>query len=335
MSLQELIPKFQFEKILDSNPQTKTMALLGKIDSKYAIITVEKTNFTFDESLEGILPQGEKHCNDEFSCLNSIDKIKTITGNDIYQWGLCTLRQDIDKNPTAKLNLIWPATEVHIRKYTQQQFHLVQETPEIYEKYVVPYIETMIGDRIKWVKNILHNGAESDRVVYNDMDQNTGFVLLPDMKWDGLNLDALYLVAIVYREDIKSIRDLKQSHQEWLKEISLKIKKSVASSYNNQVLPDELRLFVHYQPSYYHFHIHVVNIAHPGLGDGIAAGKAILLDDIIEQLNYLGPDGFMNKTITYVLGENHDLWKNGLKDVQKERLEKLGLLTELPEHELA
>lgn len=332
MSLESLIPKFQFEKVLDSNPQTKTMALLGTIDSKPAIVTVEKTNFTFDEGLEGVLPQ-EKHCNDEFSCINSIDKITTITENDIYHWGLCTLEQDIKKNPTAKLNLIWPATEVHIRKYTQQQFHLVEETPEIYQKYVAPYIKTMIGDRIKWVKNILHNGAEADRVVYNDFDLESGFILLPDMKWDGLSLDALYLVAIVYREDIKSLRDLNPSHQQWLKDISLKIRKAVSSSYNHEVLPDELRLFIHYQPSYYHFHIHVVNILHPGLGDGIAAGKAILVEDVIEQLNYLGPEGFKNKTITYVLGENHDLWEKGLKKAQNERLKKLGLPTELPKNE--
>ena len=47
------------------------------------------------------------------------------------------------------------------------------------------------------------------------------------------------------------------------------------------VQPQQLRIFVHYQPSYYHFHVH---FCHTGLGNngpGAAVGKAHLLDDII------------------------------------------------------
>ena len=47
------------------------------------------------------------------------------------------------------------------------------------------------------------------------------------------------------------------------------------------VQPQQLRLFVHYQPSYYHFHVH---FCHTGLGNngpGAAVGKAHLLDDVI------------------------------------------------------
>ncbi len=47
------------------------------------------------------------------------------------------------------------------------------------------------------------------------------------------------------------------------------------------IQPHQLRMFVHYQPSYYHFHVH---FCHTGLGNngpGAAVGKAHLLDDII------------------------------------------------------
>ena len=47
------------------------------------------------------------------------------------------------------------------------------------------------------------------------------------------------------------------------------------------VQPDQLRMYVHYQPSYYHFHVH---LCHTGLGansPGAAVGKAHLLDDVI------------------------------------------------------
>lgn len=77
---------------------------------------------------------------------------------------------------------------------------------------------------------------------------------------------------------------------------------------------DQLRLYVHYQPSFYHFHIHVVNANYTGLGHTILAGKAILLEEVIESLKLLGEDGFSKKTITYGLSESHDLWNLGMRD---------------------
>jgi hypothetical protein len=41
----------------------------------------------------------------------------------------------------------------------------------------------------------------------------------------------------------------------------------------------------------------------------MAVGRAWLLDDIVEQLTLLGPEGFKTKTITIIIGEETDLWK--------------------------
>ncbi|CAR28113.1 ZYRO0D14146p [Zygosaccharomyces rouxii] len=336
VAFRSLVDKFRFERVLNSNPQTKTISLLGFIDEKSAILTAEKTHFTFDENKvgsqsgsDGINTPFFYHCENEYSCTNAMQELRQLTSNDIYYWGLTVLKQNMDHNPTARLNLIWPATSVHIRKFEQQQLHLVRETPETYEKIVKPYIDEMYNlGRLKWVYNILYQGAEADRVVYRDFledNKRDGFVILPDMKWDGVNLDALYLVAIFYRDDLKSIRDLRPGDRDWLKSLNTKIRTIVPGCYNYAIRADELRIFVHYQPSYYHFHIHIVNIRHPGLNDGIAAGKAILLDDVIENLKYLGPNGYMNKTLTYVIGDNHDLWGRGLKDVVAKQLEEDGI----------
>ena len=48
------------------------------------------------------------------------------------------------------MKVIWPATEVHIRKYTAQARVMVQETPETYHKVVVPYIESFPPERLEW-----------------------------------------------------------------------------------------------------------------------------------------------------------------------------------------
>lgn len=294
----DLVKSFKFEKVLSSNSLTKTIVFLGTIKDETAIITIEKSHIKVD---------------DDFNFSNFVNEVLEINHNDIYHWFSADLNEKLDSNPSSKLNLIYPATETHIRKFSQQAVHYFVETPEIYKKYVVPYIESMKGDRIKWVYNILFEGKESESVIYHDKDETTGFVLLPDMKWDKINQGSLYLTAIASRKDISSVRDLNASHVEWLKSVQSTIKQKAFENYG--VAEDKLRLFVHYHPSYYHFHIHVVNVSHNGLGDGINVGKAILLDDVIGNLDLLS-DYYSRKSIAYVIGENHGLWsifkENGL-----------------------
>lgn len=290
-TITELVKQFQFEKLLKTDPQTKTIALLGKIKDQDAIVSLEKSHFIVDENAVKV---------DEI-----IDTIEILNENDVYFWSKALLKQDIINQPGAKLNLIYPATETHIRKYEEQLYHYILETPEMYNKYVIPYINSMKGDRIKWVYNILFEGKESESFVYHDKDPENGFVLLPDMKWDGINMDSLYLCCIVNRLDISSVRDLNGTHLDFLIGLQKEIKQKTQEKY--PVESDQLRVFVHYQPSYYHFHIHVVNNKHPGLGDGIAVGKAILLDTVIENLKLMS-DYYSKVNIGYNLGENHKLW---------------------------
>ncbi|KAK6458436.1 trehalase-associated protein [Scheffersomyces xylosifermentans] len=287
----ELIKQFQLTRILKGDPQTKSIALLGTINQENAIVSLEKSHFITDEL--------------NFQLEQLIEEIVTINHNDIYYWSNATLTQNLTKLPSAKVNLIYPATETHIKKYDEQKTHYVVETPEMYNKYVVPYIEGMKGDRIKWVYNILFEGKESETFVHHDTDPESGFVLLPDMKWDTINMESLYLCAIVNRKDISSVRDLNESHLPFLINLEKVIRAVTTQKF--PVNSDELRIFIHYQPSYYHFHLHIVNIRHPGLGDGIAVGKAILLEDVIENIKLVG-DYYQRRKIGYILGENHGLW---------------------------
>ncbi|KAF2346969.1 HIT-like domain, partial [Trinorchestia longiramus] len=61
---------------------------------------------------------------------------------------------------------------------------------------------------LQWIYNILDGVSEVDRVILRDADPETGFVLLPDLKWTGEQLSDLYCQAIVNRRDLASIRDL-------------------------------------------------------------------------------------------------------------------------------
>lgn len=289
----ELIGQFKFVKLLKTDPQTKSIVLLGTINSENAIISIEKSHFIVDES--------------DVKVKELVDKLQIINHNDVYYWSLALLTQSLPDFPSGKLNIIYPASETHIKKYGEQNYHYVLETPETYEKCVKPYIDSMKGDRIKWVYNILFEGKEAETFVYHDKDPQSGFVLLPDMKWDKINMDSLYLCCIVNRTDISSVRDLNGSHTTFLDGIQNKIRRIASEKF--PIKADELRIFIHYQPSYYHFHIHIVNVKHPGLGDGISAGKAILLDDVIENLK-IKHDYYKERKLGYLIGENHGLWSN-------------------------
>jgi len=74
----------------------------------------------------------------------------------------------------------------------------------------------------QWVYNILNHEKESRRIVFENKDPQTGFVLLPDLKWDGNTSENLYLVAIVHPKGIKSIRDFTAEHIPLLENILLK-----------------------------------------------------------------------------------------------------------------
>lgn len=48
------------------------------------------------------------------------------------------------------------------------------------------------------------------------------------------------------------------------------------------VAAEQLRVFLHYQPSYYHLHVHFLHVKHDA-GMGMAVGKAHLLSDVISE----------------------------------------------------
>lgn len=288
--IKDLKESFRGIRMLDNDQLGKKVVILGEIRGETAILTMEKTAFS-DTKESPILD------------------IDLIANNDIYYWSMVTLQQDLAVSPSAKVNLIYPATEKHINKYQKSVFHMVKETPEVYKDIVKPYIETQKGAQIKWVDNILFKGAESERVLFKNED----YIVLPDMKWDGKSIDSLYCCCIVYDGSISSLRDLNSDHIEYLERIQESLLTEISGKYEG-ISRDKLRLYVHYQPTYYHFHIHVVNVDYGGLPGSMAVGKAILLNDVIEDLKVRGKAGMGSKTIVYAIYDTHALWNLGLSD---------------------
>jgi m7GpppX diphosphatase len=105
------------------------------------------------------------------------------------------------------------------------------------------------------------------------------------------------------------LRDLRKKHISWLKDMKSKLLDSTTKTYP-ELEEDMLKLYVHYQPTYYHFHIHIVHVALEA-GATQAVGKAIGLDSIIAQLESMAGDeetGMDTVPLTYTVGEASDIW---------------------------
>lgn len=118
------------------------------------------------------------------------------------------------------------------------------------------------------VYNILSHEKEADRILYEDPDPATGFLILPDLKWDRKTLSTLvnrgircfpnvtltkcsfpqYLSAIVFDRSIRSLRDLEKRHLPLLRNIKRSSEDVVKRDFGLE--SNQVRLFVHYQPSY-------------------------------------------------------------------------------------
>lgn len=74
---------------------------------------------------------------------------------------------------------------------------------------------------------------------------------------------------------------------------------------------DQFKCYVHYQPTYYHFHVHVVHVMLEA-GATQATGKAFSLDLLIEMLEAMGggdEEGLEKISVSYTMGEESELWK--------------------------
>ncbi|KAK3103331.1 hypothetical protein FSP39_018548 [Pinctada imbricata] len=276
---------FQTVKVLRESNANKCLFLHGKLNGQDAVVLLEKSPF-------------DKEKVDEL--MNENTSLVETLKNDIYSTYTAFPEKSLN---AVKATLIHPATPKHITKYTDQEAFVVHETEDIYQSVTLPYIESQAFS-IQWVYNILEKKTESDRIVYEDDSPEVGFILLPDMKWDRKDIDALYLQAVVHKHGVKSLRDLDQSYLPLLRNILTKGEAAIKNKYG--IPRSKLKVYIHYQPSYYHFHVHFthVKLENPGF----EADRAHLLSDVIENIE-MKSDFYQHKTLTYKVREQDKLYQ--------------------------
>lgn len=295
----------RIERTLNLDWHAKYIAVLCRIRSEdhpegvLSVLLAHRRGFDSPEDLLGLLrrcpPRGA-------DVVDAGSHIELLDHNDIYYRFL--VRSSVGFVDST-LQLIHPATPAHVQKYTRQERRFVHETPDLYCRVVEPWIETQrVTGRLQWVENILAGQSEQDKVLWSDADAETGFVLLPDSKWDQQSMSALYLLALVRRRDLCSLRAVRGEHLPLLRRLRRQITETVEARYPS-VRAEQLRMYVHYPPTYYYFHVHVVHVDLET--PGCSVGVAVLLDDVIDNVENIAADYYQRRTLSYVLGCEHEL----------------------------
>lgn len=201
-----------------------------------------------------------------------------------------------------KVTTIFPATSDHVKKYSGQEFFTFNETPEMYETITLPYL-TAKKFSLDWVYNVLDGKKEADRVDYRDEDPEIGFLLAKDLKWNG-QVESLHMTAIVFNRSIKSLRDLNASHLPLLENIQKNSFATIKSKYGLD--ETKIRAYFHYQPSYYHLHVHLTNLSFDT--PGIHCDRGHLLSTVINNIQLM-PDYYQKATIQFVTGKGFGMYQ--------------------------
>jgi len=207
-----------------------------------------------------------------------------------------------------------------VKKLSSREYVFVRETSERYEKVTKPYIDSIPPKDVQWVHNIVDNVKPDgiaecydiqeekvrEKVIFSDPDPQTGFALLVDFKWkshpktmaelsenpvkDG---KAVYGILFPMRKDIRTLRDLTAEHLPFLRNVEAQTKASMEKLYG--VPETKLRLFVHYQPQFYYFHVHATSM---DIDFGIETERGHLLETIISNLE-IDSDYYQKVTLVY------------------------------------
>jgi m7GpppX diphosphatase len=215
----------------------RRIAILGTIGAQPGILIAERAAFA-TESLEALR-----------AFHAAIMQVRNLGDNDIYRWYMALSGQVGGQIPLPdlKLNLIWPCTDQHIKKYSAQFVRMVTETSEVYRNYVMPYMRLKREEgRLNWVFNILEGRTEQEDVILRDTNHGPehGFLMLPDLNWDRRTMNSLHLLAIVDRRDIWSLRDLKKRHIPWLRYLRKRLLEATVGMFPG-LEQDQLKLYVH------------------------------------------------------------------------------------------
>uniref|UniRef100_A0A6G1S865 m7GpppX diphosphatase n=1 Tax=Aceria tosichella TaxID=561515 RepID=A0A6G1S865_9ACAR len=283
--------ELKLEKVIDQSALTKYITFKGEYKGQTAVIRLEKTPF------------------DEESARNSLNapelEAKRNLINDVYS--RYNIRPPSNGVADLKAIIVVPANETVLAKYSRNETILFYESPSVYQMIVEKFITETVEknkDYNQWVYNILEGKTETEHVLYNDPDPKDGFMLLPSLKSSGDDKDIHY-IALCHRRDIRSLRDLNASHLPLLDNIHQIGHEALNQKYD-YLEEGQIRSYIHYHPTFYHFHVHFEQI---DPAEYKSSDRDNLLTDVIENIR-IRSDYYQRRMLAFPVSIKSALWKH-------------------------
>jgi m7GpppX diphosphatase len=150
-----------------------------------------------------------------------------------------------------------------------------------------------------WIYNVLEGKKETELRVF----ENEHFMLQKDWKFnEGDDLKSLYCLAITKRRDLHTIRDLTAADLPMLKSILAESIPAMTAMF--KVPACQITAYFHYQPTYYHMHVHFVHVekVFP------SSKNCVDLATVIFNLELSG-DYYQKAPLSYKVGNLHPLYE--------------------------
>jgi m7GpppX diphosphatase len=302
IGIRKIMESFVIIEVLNNNNQDKSVDIRGFSSylNKQIIISFFKTTFTHqkDKLQNMFLHKNIKQ-------ITNINNANSINFKLVHELNnIDTIDVEINTNTTKN-------TYCTKRKNTKI---IVQETQYLYKNIIKPYVKNNLLIKNSWIYDILDGTKENENIIYKNNDPINGFVVLPDPKWDYYK-NHLYLLVIVNNKNLYSLRELDNTSLQLLENIKSVCSNLINSGFNYknnkiQLSKNKLRFFIHYVPSYWHLHIHIVSTDYGY--KGMSINEAHNLDDIIHNIK-LDSDYYKNKTMHIIESYKHCLIKEILK----------------------
>ena len=278
--------EFVVEKILNFNEDKKILNIAGYFKSLGNLkVALVKLHLKLPEAdlvsalFSTIQSSTMFHANNEFHKLDAIVSYK------------------------LEFEVVYPASKYLYQKALSSVSYSIPETPHLYNTVTKPYIDSLPSSQIQWLYNILEKRSESDSIIYEDSNPETGFLLISDYKFKKYSASTFYFQVLPFRKDIRTIRDLRSEHLPLLCNILNRTKSSTASHLN--ISPYRVAIYFHYLPSFYHIHCHVVP---QGMHTNDHIGRGHLLDDVIRNIESDG-DYYAKNTIVIEVADTLQIYR--------------------------
>ena len=208
------------------------------------------------------------------------------------------------------VEVIWPASERQILRKTPSKHYLVEESGELYAKYIDAFVKQQ---NIAWLDSVVNMETEVERNLFH----NERFIINIDTKWTthvqptddrkswygATWTDDLYLLAIVKNPLLHSLRDLNGEEGAALcDEMRDELRNAAKRVYG--VDPSQLRIMFHYHPQFYRLHAHCVRTH--SINPGSETERAHLLTTVAYNLR-MKSDYYKDATLSYSVREGERL----------------------------